>query len=130
MKQIAAVRDVVGTGGSNPIIFNWGKACQGKRERLFAAMTTVRAAEGGKFRPGDLVTVGYNASSNQVIMAAPSRSRIVAEVTLEAKDSSAIVKRLGWKVELVDVPPKAQGRFQKTPWEWLVEKEAAKQVSG
>lgn len=123
MKQVVAIRDVAETRyvDKDIIIFSWLKTCQGTRERVFAAMAAAQAAEGGKFKTGDVVTVGYNAVAQQVIMAAPGRSRIAAKVSLEAADAEEVVRRLGWQIEWVDVPADAPGKFQKSPWEWLQE---------
>lgn len=123
MKQIAAIKDVSEPRyvDKNILIFNWTKTCQGNRERVFAAMITAQAAEGGKLQTGDVVTVGFNANSDQVILAAPGRSRITAKVELDASEAGEIVTRLGWEIERVDVPDTAPGKFQKSPWEWLME---------
>lgn len=123
MQQVAAIRDVSQPRfvDKNIVIFNWAKTCQGARERVYAAMITAQAAEGGRFKTGDVVTVGYNAHSDQVILAAPGRSRIVAKVALEADDAEAVVRRLGWEIHRVDVPDAAQGRFQKSPLDWELE---------
>ena len=122
MKQVAAIKKV-----SDPfvdkdiVIFNWAKTCTGTKERVFAAMTAARATEGGKFKTGDVVTVGFNNHANKVIMAAPGRSRILAQVQMEANDAESVLTRLGWEIAWVDVPETALGKFQKSPWEWLME---------
>lgn len=130
MKQVAAIKDVTEPRyvDKNVVIFNWAKTCQGTRERVYAAMAAAQAAEGGKFKTGDVVTVGYNTNSDQIILAAPGRSRITVKVALEADAAEEIVGRLGWEIHRVDVPDDAEGRFQKSPWEWEMECGSAQAV--
>jgi hypothetical protein len=102
------------------VAFQWMKTCQGIRERVFAAAEAARLVEDGRLQRGDLVTVGYNACADQVIMAAPGRSRRVEKVAVEATAAEALVEKRGWKIWWVEVPDDAPGWAQKSPMEWDV----------
>lgn len=115
MKQVAAVRHIERKGR---IIFKWAKTCSGTREKVFAAMVAAQAVEGGKLHDGDIVSVGYNAIADQIIMASPGRSRISTKVKLEATDAEAVATRLGWDIERVEIADDAPAVAHKCPWEW------------
>lgn len=119
MKQPAAIRKrLEKVIDQDIVIFQWMKTCQGIRERVFAAAEAARLVEDGRFQRGDLVTVGYNACADQVIMAAPGRSRLVTKIAVEATDAEALVEKRGWKIWWVEVPDSAPGWAQKSPMEW------------
>ncbi len=124
MRQVAAIRKDAGFVDKDMVVFSWMKTCQCTRERVFAAMRAAGAVETGKYKTGDVVTVGYNACSDQVIMAAPGRTRFVDKVALEATDAESALEKLGWKIDWVDVPDDAPGQFQKSPWSWSLEQAA------
>lgn len=121
MKQVAAIRRKVKDFVDQDVVaFQWMKTCQGTRERVFAAAEAARLVDGGRLKVGDLVTVGYNACSDQIIMAAPGRSRLVVKVAVEASAAEARVEERGWTVWWVEVPDDAPGWGQKSPMEWGV----------
>lgn len=128
MRQVAAIRKDTGFTDKDIVIFSWMKTCQGERERVFAAMKATQAVEAQRFRSGDEVTVGYNANSDQVILAAPGRTRIVSAVKAEVEEAEKVVGVLGWEIVRVDVPDDAPGQFQKSPWNWMEECLAVQRV--
>lgn len=114
MKQVGAVMN----GSGDKLTFSWTKTCQGTRERVYAVMSAAEMCKSGRFHTGDIVTVGYNARSDQVIMAAEGRSRFVAKVRLEATAAEEALAKLGWKISWVEVPDNAPGWAHKTPTTW------------
>ena len=115
MRQLAAIMNEE----SPVVVFSWAKTCRGKRERLSAAILAASAVECGKFSSGDLVTVGYNANSDQLTLAAPARSRIIEKVEDSSRAAAGrTIADLGWRLEWVDIPNNVSARYRKVPWEW------------
>jgi len=106
------------------VIFKWLRTCDGYRERVFAAAKIAQAVAGGKYKAGDLVTVGYNSHADKILMAAPGRGRIVAKVQMEADDATKVVERLGWRVVKTAIPDDAPPTYLQNPYQWILDNES------
>lgn len=121
MQQVAAILKDTGHADKDIVIFSWMKTCQGERERVYAALRAAEAVSVGKYATGDLVTVGYNAGADMVIMAAAGKTRFSHKVVSEVAEAEEDLGKLGWKIHRVEVPDDAPGKFQKSPWDWELE---------